>query len=273
MAETNQDFITYQGDDVSPIFTVLDADGVAVNISAVTEITWTCRRNLESAALLTKTKTLGDITFVTDGTDGKFQVEIIAADTTPLTGFYLHTASITDSLGAITTVTVGRMQVGQAPAWSYDPTALSTALYQARMLIGDTMIGDQLLSDAEVNFCLSLYPNVYLGAAECARNIAMKFARQVDISQGELQTSYSQRSVRYGQIAKELESRGSARGGVALGIYAGGISVQDKIIQQQNPDRVRPQFNLGMWDNLLVPVPPVADPENEPSVPTSGVGP
>jgi hypothetical protein len=60
-----------------------------------------------------------------------------------------------------------------------------------------------------------------------------------------------------------MEARGSARGGVILGIYAGGISIQDKNTQQQDPDRVRPQFQLRMFDNYIVPLPPVADPENE----------
>lgn len=269
MADQNQDFITYQGDDVSPIFTVRDTDGAVVNISTVSQITWSARRNLDTTAAVTKTKTGGGITFVTTGTDGQFQVVITHTDTAALTGYYLHTASITDASGNITTVTVGRMQVGQAPTWSYDPTILATSdLYQARFLIGDTLEGDQQLTDSEIQFCLDSYSNVYSGAAQAARNIASKYARKVDISQGELRTQYSQQARNYRALAIELETRGQARGGVLLGVYAGGISVEDKRTQEQDADRVTPQFNLNMDVNLMVPVPPVGN--ETPDNPGSG---
>ena len=272
MAEPNQDFITYSGDDIVPIFTVLDTAGAVVDISTVSGITWSARRNLDNSVVLTKTKAAGQIAFVTDGKDGKFQVTITATDTALLTGFYLHTASIADSVGAITTVTVGRMQVGQAPQWSYDPGAIATSdLYKVRFLVGDTLAGDQQLTDPEIQFCVDSYTNVYLAAAEVARNLAAKYARQVNLVQGELQTNYSDRKKHYSELAKDLEARGSARGGVVLGIWAGGISVQDKIAQQQDPDRVRPQFQLRMWDNYLVPLPPIADPENEQTSMGTGV--
>ena len=37
MAALNQDFVTYAGDDVSPVFTVQTTAGVAVDISSVAE--------------------------------------------------------------------------------------------------------------------------------------------------------------------------------------------------------------------------------------------
>jgi len=42
-------------------------------------------------------------------------------------------------------------------------------------------------------------------------------------------------------------------------VYAGGISQADKTAQLQDLDRVTPQFNLMMDDNLIVPVGPVGN--------------
>ena len=84
MTTSSQDFDIYAGDDVTPIFTLANASGVAIDISSVSEITWTAQRDMDSAAVLTKTKTGGGIVFVTDGSDGKFQVVISGSDTAGL---------------------------------------------------------------------------------------------------------------------------------------------------------------------------------------------
>lgn len=254
-AEANQDFITYQGDDVAPVFTVRDGSGAIVNISSVSNITWIARRNLQDAAVLTKTKAGGEITFVTDGTDGQFQVEIDAADTTALSGYYVHQASITDANGNITTVTVGRMQVGLPPAWTYDATQLATStLYQVRRLVGDVLVGDQQLTDPEVLQAINLWPgSIYLAAAECCRNIAAQYSRRPDLVQGELKTNYSQLAKAYMDRAAEMESRGNMIAGAMP--YAGGIDVDDKNAVAADPNRVPPAFNIGMDDNLQYPGP------------------
>lgn len=249
-ASNNQDFVTYQGDDVSPIFTVRDANGNPIDISAVQNITWMAKLNIDSDPEITKTKQAGQIVFVTNGADGKFQVLILAADTQPLSGFYIHQASIKDQAGNVSTVSVGRLQVGQPPVWTYNPSKVGTVdLYTVRRIIGDVLVGDQQLVDAEIKWALSQYTNVYLAAAECCRNIAAQYARKVDTVQGDLRTMYSAQSAKYSKMATDLEQRGMARGGV--GGYAGGISVQDKIAQEDDSDRVTPQFNIGMDDNLI----------------------
>ncbi len=266
-AEINQDFVTYQGDAVAPVFTVRDADGTVVDISTVSEITWSARRNLDTAAVLTKTRSGGAITFVTNGTNGQFQVAIATGDTSAMAGFYVHQAKITDSTGNVTTVTVGRMQIGLPPAWTYDPTQIaSSSLYQVRRLIGDIFSGEQLMVDEEINFAIGLYPSsVYLAAAECCRQLSAGFARQVDIVQGELKTNHSQKSKRYAELAVDMQSRGMARGGVMP--YVGGISVTDKNAVAADPDRVAPAFNIGMDDNLTSPGP---YPNETPAATSSG---
>lgn len=139
-------------------------------------------------------------------------------------------------------------------AWNYDNTLFSTSTANAntmivRRLIGDVLSNDRQLSDNEIAFAVSQYSNLYLAAAEAARWIAMQYARQVDLVTGELKTNYSQRSRQYRTLAADLQNRGVARGGVIP--YAGGLSVTDKQSQEDDPDRVVPNFNLGMTDNTL----------------------
>ncbi len=106
----------------------------------------------------------------------------------------------------------------------------------------------------EIRTAISNYSNLYLAAAECARKIAARFARDVDTQQGELRTMYSSRRRAYQSIAIDLEQRGFSR--ITGTGYAGGISQSDKDARVQDEDRVQPQFNLAMMDNLL-PIGPV----------------
>ena len=56
MAAVNQDFVTFAGDTVKPIFTVVDVNGNAVNIANVADISWSARRNATDAVAVTKQK-------------------------------------------------------------------------------------------------------------------------------------------------------------------------------------------------------------------------
>ena len=134
--------------------------------------------------------------------------------------------------------------------WTYDVAQLSTSqLMQVRRLIGDVKTNDQLLQDEEINFALSRYAVIELAAAECCRDLATQFAREVDLVQGELKTNYSNKARAFNSLAMQLENRGMARGGAIP--YAGGISQSDKDTQVQDTDRVPPNFNRGEFDNLL----------------------
>lgn len=260
----NQDFITIKGDDVLPIFTVYsDYDALTPqDISTVSQIEWFCRRDEDSAVLFTKKKSLGQITFVNTGLDGKFQVQIDAADTATLDGYYLHYARITDSTGKITTVSVGRMQVGLQPEWTYDSSILdSSTVNQVRRLVGDVIANDQQLDDNEIALSISLWPgSIWRAASECCRWIASQYSRKVDsVAPGELRTSFSAQATAYSKRADEYERNAMLRSNGAAQIYAGGISRSDKQTQEADTDRVQPQFNIGMDDNLTMPVPPVGN--------------
>jgi len=90
--------------------------GTPVDISSASEIEFVVAATASGAALLTKTKTGGDITFLTDGTDGIFLVAIDAADTaTTLTPGQLHYQA-TVTIGTIETVIHGTLLLKASPS-------------------------------------------------------------------------------------------------------------------------------------------------------------
>jgi hypothetical protein len=135
---------------------------------------------------------------------------------------------------------------------------------QVRRIIGDVQIGDQQLQDEEIKWTLTLFSNIYLAAAQCCRDIAAQFSRKVDTVQGELRILYSAQARNYAARATEYQNFGMQRGGGQP--YSGGISIADKTNQVENTDRVPPQFNIGMDDNLL-PIGPVGNQTPTPGLP------
>lgn len=246
----NQEFVTFHGDAPSPIFTVLDSTGAVVDISGATEISWSCQAQSEAAApALTLTKTGGGISFVTTGTDGKFQVLLSAANTAALTGAYQHSATVTIAGKAITAI-AGRMLVGQD--YSYNPSQIATVpLFQVRRLVGDILPDAWQLTDSEILWALVQYGSIYTAAADCCRYIAGQYARKVDTTNpGSIQTAAGEQWKHYAELAVTLDAQGRGRG-AGIVPYMGGYSVTDKIAVQNNADRVQPSFTIGMMDNWL----------------------
>lgn len=139
--------------------------------------------------------------------------------------------------------------------WSYDASLISTSTAVAntmivRRMIGDVLIGDQQLQDVEINYAISQWSNLYLASAECCRWIAAQYSRKVDLVQGDLKTNYSNQQKSYAMRAAELETIGKTRGAGSMP-FAGGIDVDQKQASEEDPNRVTPQFNIGMADNLL----------------------
>ena len=243
-----QDFTTYAGDSCAPIYTVTDASGTPVDISAATAITWTARRNSSTATVITKTKLSGAIAILGGGTGGQYQVTLAPADTAALSGYYVYTTAITDLFGNVVTVATGRMRVGNEPIWTYDPTQLSTnPLYRVRMMIGDVVETQQQLADAEILYAVATRTTTYGAAAECCRNLSARYARSVDQAAGAQKISYSQMSQAYARQAIAFETRATMAGSGKP--YTGGISEADKSQQSGDEDAVQPSFGVGEFDS------------------------
>jgi hypothetical protein len=151
--------------------------------------------------------------------------------------------------------------------WSYSLTDLAnTPKDQIRLLIGDTVSTDQQMQDEEILYHLTQRSTVWGAAAECCRTLQARYSRSVDQTAAGTSISYSQMAKAYGIKAAEFEAKAAA-GGAGLP-YAGGISVADKINQEQNSDRVEPQFQIGMDDDFY----PIGPGGNESDVGDGGGG-
>lgn len=257
MTAQNQDFTTYIGDSCQPVVTVKrnNGSGTAIDVSTVQEIVWVASRDATSGPVLTKRKSLGGIKFVTDGKNGEIEIDILPADTAQLTGYYLQRVVITDAAGNVSTVTIGRMLVGIGPVWTYSGDPRSSDRDAVRYLIGDIIVADPQINDPELDFALSQCSSIYRAAAIACRSLAGRLSREADTVDKDLRDSISQRARAYSRMAVAYDEQAMTRGGGLP--YAGGISVADKEFQQNDQDRVAPQYTLGMDDNLIDPEAPV----------------
>lgn len=147
-------------------------------------------------------------------------------------------------------------------SWTYDPTQLQTSSkMQVRYLVGDTIAADQQVQDEEINFVLTQRPSIYGAAAMVCRSLASRLSRQADTVDKDLRTVLSARAKAYAARAVEYDTKATIRGGGKP--YAGGLSISDKIQNEQDTDRVQPQYNISMDDNYLpvAPVPNEGTPE------------
>jgi hypothetical protein len=136
-------------------------------------------------------------------------------------------------------------------AWTYNVAQLaSSILFQIRYLIGDTISTDPQLQDEEIQFAYTLEAsNIWSAAANCCRALASRLSRQADTMVGEQRVMYSSRASAYTRKAYEYDTKATLMGsGIA---FAGGMTFSQKDQQQQNPDRVPPNFQIGMTDNWL----------------------
>lgn len=143
-----------------------------------------------------------------------------------------------------------------------------SGVYQVRLLLRDTLSCNAQFQDEEIQCFLGMRATIYGAAAECCRALATGMSRSVNIVAGTTHISYSDLAKAYNLRAAYFEHMAAANG--AAMPYAGGISVIDKENQEQNSDRVPPQFAIGMTDNVS-PVPPVGiETEDEASLGSVG---
>jgi len=131
--------------------------------------------------------------------------------------------------------------------WTYADPALD-AIQAVRFYVGDTDYSDQLLSDQEIEFALSIRSDNALRAAiVCSGALAARFARESSYRIGQVSETFKQKSEAYERRESDLRNMLALSGGD--GPYAGGISVSDVSNQEADADRVKGQFSIGMHDN------------------------
>jgi len=141
-------------------------------------------------------------------------------------------------------------------SWTYGGDPAANARDAIRFLIGDTDTDNQLLTDEEIAWVNTEASGtstgttaLYDAAYRCCLTIASKLAREADKSIGDLSVSMSQRAGAYREQAAALKALSGREGGVPVP-YAGGITISDKEIDQENSDIFRSWFVAGQFENV-----------------------
>lgn len=98
-------------------------------------------------------------------------------------------------------------------SWTFGNDPVNSRLDRIRILIGDTDPAEPLIEDETLLWLIEREPDDNLAAAQAARLIAAKFARQADIAVGELSVRFSQLAESFLELANQLAMESSARVG------------------------------------------------------------
>lgn len=150
-------------------------------------------------------------------------------------------------------------------SWSYTGNPALSNRDAVRFLVQDTVepvppaVG--LVEDEEINWALTQQTNLYLAAALVARAIGARFSGKADEKQvGDLRIKHADTAKRYFTLADALTAQAGTVGGLAAP-YFGGISYDDKKIDEDDSDRVVPAFRVNQFDRDSS---SARDQENEP---------
>ncbi len=130
--------------------------------------------------------------------------------------------------------------------WSYNDSDFTSSLNQARRLIGDVNSTSPEFSDEEMNFYIDTEASIFGAASLACQSLAAKYATQTYKSVGDLRINLEQKYEHYKELSEKYQSLSKAKGSPQL--YAGGISKADKVVQEEDTDRVPPAFTVDMHD-------------------------
>lgn len=130
-------------------------------------------------------------------------------------------------------------------AFSYSGDPSTSPKDGVRFLVEDTNAQDPQLNDAEIQFLLNQYTNIFKAAAYAARSIMSKYARQVDKSVGDLRLSYSQRQKAYQEMFEDLLRQAANRTSLP---WVGGISHAERQTAELDTDLVKPKFTKDAFE-------------------------
>lgn len=126
-------------------------------------------------------------------------------------------------------------------SWSYDAT-LATEMDRVRFLIRDTDTDRQLFQDEEIDWLLTTEDNIYKAAATLCDQLVASRSGVSSKKISEFSITYDTKV--YQQLAASLR----ARGGFNEMPYAGGISIADKAIMQDDSDALQPKIKRRLHD-------------------------
>ena len=133
-------------------------------------------------------------------------------------------------------------------AWTYTG-ALNTDSEKVRYKCGDTDTTDQLVTDAEVTYVLTLSSDLNIAAAILLEGLAAKNSRKVNAGTGKLSVDASARMKQYLEMAKVLRGQGAENALSSCTIQVGGAVAADNEELDSDSSLVKPQFKIGQFDD------------------------
>ncbi len=139
--------------------------------------------------------------------------------------------------------------------WSYDPSLMVAAdagkypgstvglRMQIRFVIQDTNPARPLLQDEEIDYLQGTEANQYMAAAFACDILVARSGALSSKAVGPLRLTYDPK------FYESLSATLKARGMLHQVPYVGGISIADKLGQQDNPDWVPTRVFRGIFDN------------------------
>jgi len=126
--------------------------------------------------------------------------------------------------------------------WTYSGDPSNSSKDAVRFTIGDTDDTDELVSDEEIAYLISIHNGVGMAAVGAARAVAAKYSRKADQSRavGDLSLSqqFSQQSFQFHHLADHLLS-------IASGIDA-------PPLPSANANALGAEFTLGLLDKFVL---------------------
>lgn len=161
-------------------------------------------------------------------------------------------------------------------AWTYDASqmlSVTAGTYpgstvglrnQMRFVLQDVNTNRQLLQDAELDWAQTTEANQYLAAALCCDILVARVGNISSKRVGALALTYD--ATFYQSLAATLRARGLTH----QVPYCGGISISDKLAQQDDADWVPVRFFRGQFDNPRASQPTAGEEPNRSGVNSPG---
>jgi hypothetical protein len=102
-----------------------------------------------------------------------------------------------------------------------------------------------MLDDREVDYSLVQNPNVLIAASVCAEALSGKFAREADVTVGNISKAMSKISEAYKKHSQTLRDRACLDAGVSFPATLRST----KEVLEEDTDLANPQFFVGIGDN------------------------
>ena len=118
---------------------------------------------------------------------------------------------------------------------SYTGDPANSVTDRIRLVIGDTDVDEEGLTDEVIQYVLDTYISEPKSAIECLKFLVAQYANRVTEKVGGLFTKESEKFEQYKKLL-DMYTKDPSTALVAFGVYAGGISKQDIEDNACNPD-------------------------------------